>query len=183
MSDEGQEPTADTGQEPTPAPEQAQDEEKTFPADYVQELRQEAAEWRTKFRSIEEKMTEREKQELAEQEKWQELAQKNEARVKELEPVAERYEAMLERLQESNKKRIDALPEAMRSLVPEYDDPSKLAAWLDANADKLRKPQAPSLNGGAGGGDRPGSNVVLNEQQRAMARKLGVTDEDYAKRL
>ena len=177
---DGQEPAAE-GQEPTPAPEQVQDDEKQYSQDYVQELRQEAAKYRTELRKVQDALQGREEQELAEQEKYKELADKYRAQVDELTPVQERYNAMIEQLRESNEKRIEDLPEAMRSLVPEYDDPAKLRAWLDANADKLRKPQAPSLNGGAGGGKRPGEDVVLNEQERAAAQKMGITPEEYAK--
>lgn len=47
-----------------------------------------------------------------------------------------------------------------------------------------RRPQAPPLDGGAGGGDRPSPQATkLTAEQLDIARKLGVTPEQYAKSL
>lgn len=43
------------------------------------------------------------------------------------------------------------------------------------------RPQAPNLDGGAGGGGRPGDTQALTPEQLEMARKLGVKPEDYIK--
>ncbi len=81
----------------------------------------------------------------------------------------------------SNKRRIDAIPEQMKGLVPDFDDPSKLANWLDANAQVLTKPLAPELNGDAGDGSRPTEQITLTEEQLKVARSMGLTAEEYKK--
>jgi len=44
------------------------------------------------------------------------------------------------------------------------------------------KPTAPDLNAGAGSGERPGDKpAALSEEEKAFARKMGISDEAYAK--
>jgi DNA repair exonuclease SbcCD ATPase subunit len=183
MSDEGQEPTP-TRQEPAGSGQpQQQEQPQTFDAEYVKGLRDEAAKYRTKLREVEEAQEAERKAELEKQQKWQELAQEHEKKVQELEPIKARYEEMLERLRESNKRRIEQIPESMRDLIPDYEDPAQLATWLDTAAAKLAKPSAPSLNGGAGRGERPGDEVILSPEQLAIAKKMHITPEQYKAQL
>jgi len=152
---------------------------KMFDEAYVKELRQEAASNRIKLREFEQKQKEAEEAQLAEQKKWQELAEKRAGELQELAPYKQRYETMLETIAESNKRRIESIPENMRGLVPEYDDPAKVASWLDANAQLLSKPLAPELNGEAGNGERPTDQVVLTEEQMRMARRMNLSAKEY----
>ena len=96
MSDQepGQEPQEVPPQEP-----QAGDEPQTFSADYVKELRAEAAKYRTELRDVQKEFetikTEREKAtetELAEQGKWKELAEKNATKLADYEAKAQEWE-------------------------------------------------------------------------------------------
>jgi hypothetical protein len=81
----------------------------------------------------------------------------------------------LEQATANNAKRIEAIPEARRSLVPTYDDPMQVQSWLDANEKfLLDRPSAPSLNGGAGN-RTPGTEATITpEQIREQAARLGV---------
>lgn len=165
---EGQEPAAETVQ--------------TFDREYVQKLRNEAAEYRVKLKEIEEAQAAEKTRRLEEEARWKELAEQRAAELESLSPIKSQYEAMLETLRASNAKRIESIPEAMRSLVPEYEDPTKVAAWLDANAGVLTTPSMPSLDAGAGG-DKPrvASEPKLTDAEIEMARKMGISPEDYAK--
>ncbi|MCP5016129.1 MAG: hypothetical protein GY938_12790 [Ketobacter sp.] len=82
---EGQEPT--TGQEPTGTPETTE-QPKTFSADYVAELRQEAAKYRTRAKELEslkQKQTDADKaaelERLEKQNEWQKLAEARQAEI------------------------------------------------------------------------------------------------------
>ncbi len=178
MTDETQE----VEQEQT-EPEQEQEaptqEEKTFSLEYVQELRQENAARRVALREMEQKQKEAEEAQLAEQQKWQELAEKRAAELQELAPYRDRYEAMLESVSQSNTKRIETIPEQMRGLVPDFEDPLKLSTWLDANSQLLQKPPAPMLNGRAGSGERPSEQVSLSPEELDVARKMNLTAKEY----
>ena len=182
MNTDGQEPTA--GQELeaiTPQQTEATNSD-LFPRDYVEKLRQEAADYRTKLRQFEEQQQKAEEERLAKSSQWQELAEKRAQELAALTPIKERYEAMLTALAESNKKRIDQVPEHLRSLVPEYDDPARVAAWLDANWQALTdKPIAPNLNGGTGNGTQRAKVITLTDAEIATAQKMGIKPEDYQK--
>ena len=79
--------------------------------------------------------------------------------------------------QAANERRIAAIPEQMRTLVPEYDDPLKLAAWLDANAAVFSRPAPPPMDGRAGGN---GGGPLLDEAAiKAQAIRLGLDPEGY----
>jgi hypothetical protein len=54
-------------------------------------------------------------------------------------------------------------------------------ALVDAGRIVLVASGAPRLDGGAGGGERPGGAPALTEAELAMARNLGVKPEDYQK--
>ena len=128
---------------------------------------------------------EAERQRLEKQNEFQKLYQGAQEQVKALTPYKERFEAMLTQTKERNEERVKAIPKDKQGLVPEYDDPLKLASWLDTNeATLLAKPTAPSLNGGAGkggqGGDAPSLDEIkeqaarLNVDWRHMAKQYGV---------
>ncbi|HUW11609.1 MAG TPA: hypothetical protein VM537_17890 [Anaerolineae bacterium] len=42
------------------------------------------------------------------------------------------------------------------------------------------KPRAPDLDGGAGSGERAGDSKPLSEEEKAVAKKMGLTPEQYA---
>ena len=184
MSDDvqaGQAPATGEGQEPATTQTEQQD---TFTRDYVEKLRAEAAENRVKLKEFQEAQAKAEEERLAKKQEWQELAEKRAQEIEALRPYQEKYAAVLESMRARNKERIEAIPEEMRSLVPEYDDPAKLAQWLDANWERLNaKPLVPSLNGGAGANNTRGKQVTLSDDQLAVAKKMGLKPEDYMKAL
>lgn len=167
-------PTAQGGQEPPQV-------DKTFPAEYVQQLRQEAASYRTKLKEFEESQKKAEEERLAQQQEWQKLAEQRAAEIESLRPFQERYNAMLEAVRAGNEKKLEAIPETMKTLVPPIDDPVALGQWLDANWQILTgKPTAPSLNGGAGAAPARTTSVALTDAELQMAAKMGISAEDYA---
>ena len=86
--------------------------------------------------------------------------------------LQERLDALMTQAQAANERRINAIPENMRSLVPEYDDPLKLAAWLDANAAVFSRPTPPPLDGRAGGNGTPA--VVTEDEVNEYAARWGL---------
>jgi hypothetical protein len=142
----------------------------SLPADirkYIDELRKESASYRVAAKAREAELARAEEAKLAEQQKWQELATLREQQVKELEPERERREALEGFVRDTVAKRIEALPEAYRTLVPEYDDPVKTLAWLDANAGTLKTPRPPALDAGVRGDS---STAVPDARQVSAAQ-------------
>jgi len=175
--------TEDTAPVVDQKPEQEQDvldqEPKTFDEAYVKDLRKEAANYRTKLRDFEQKQKEAEEARLAEQQEWQTLAEQRAAKIAELEPYQSRYDSMITAVAESNTKRVQSIPETMRQLVPDFEDPLKLAGWLDANVQLLTKPVAPAMNGSAGTGERPGEAETLSAEELAVASRMNLTAKEY----
>ena len=85
--------------------------------------------------------------------------------------LQERLDAITAQAQAANEGRIAAIPDGMKSLVPEYDDPLKLAAWLDANAAVFSRPTPPPLDGRAGGNGTPA--MVTDEEANEYAARWG----------
>lgn len=132
----------------------------------IKKLRAEAAGYRKEKTAAEKARAEAEAAALAEQGKYKELYEKSAPKLEEYDTLRERYDAILATVQETNAKRIEAIPDAMRTLVPEYDDPLKVSAWLDANIGVLQKAPAPGLNGRAGGTAGAAVTVTDEEVQR-----------------
>jgi len=89
----------------------------------------------------------------------------------------DRAAALEAMIQAQNNAAIANIPEDMRGLIPTDYTPERLASWLTANAGKLSRPKAPSLDGGAGVGDRGQDEAVLTDDERAMARRFGLTEK------
>ena len=138
--------------------------------------RKEAASYRTKLRQTEKQATDAEAKRLAEQGEYRTLYESVKAKADAADALQERLDAITAQAQAANERRIAAIPEHMRSLVPEYDDALKLAAWLDANAAVFSRPTPPPLDGRAGGNGGP----LLDEAAiKAQAVRLGLDPEGY----
>jgi multidrug efflux pump subunit AcrA (membrane-fusion protein) len=121
----------------------------------LEAARKEAASYRTKLRQTEKQATDAEAKRLAEQGEYRTLYESVKAKADAADALQERLDAITAQAQAANERRIAAIPDHMRSLVPEYDDPLKLAAWLDANAAVFSRPTPPPLDGRAGGNGTP----------------------------
>lgn len=123
------------------------------------------------------------KQRLEEQGNFKELSQKYLAELEGLKPVAERAQALESIIRESNEARLGKIPEQQRGLVPVDYPPERLQAWLNANEALLMKAPAPDYNAGAGAEGGGVAKTQLTEEQRATAKRFGMTEEQYAERL
>lgn len=118
--------------------------------------------------------------ELAEQNQYKQLYESAKAELANLKAAQEQATRYQAALQQTNEARIQSIPEEKRSLIPEYDDPVKLGAWLDKALPELTtppKPNAPRLDGGsggAGGTGNPSGNLNSTQQQLIeAARNMG----------
>ena len=137
----------------------------------LEAARKEAASYRTKLRQTEKQATDAEAKRLAEQGEYRTLYESVKAKADAADALQERLDAITAQAQAANERRIAAIPEHMRSLVPEYDDALKLAAWLDANAAVFSRPTPPPLDGRAGGNGTPA--MVTDEEANEYAARWG----------
>ena len=118
---------------------------------------------------------------MAEQGKFKELYQSAKAKADAADALQERLDAITAQAQAANERRIAAIPENMRSLVPEYDDALKLAAWLDANAAVFSRPAPPPLDGRAGGNGTPATVTDAEVLDFATRMRIDPAHVDRAK--
>jgi len=176
----------EAGQEPQEAPPQetqAEVEPQTFSADYVKELRTEAAKHRTEKNAVKEELeaikTERDKAtevELAEQGKWQELAEKNAAKVAEFEAKAQEWDAATAKLGEALEAQKKDLPEAITELLGAMSVIQQLE-WLAKHQGEYG-PQAAGQPGLTGFNPSAPNGVNETDQQRVqrLRRQTGQAD-------
>lgn len=152
----------------------------SLPADVqarIRELTKEAEKYRKDKAAVERQRKADEEARLAQNHEFEKLATAYKTELDNLKPRAERLDAMEQFLTESAQKRIAALPKQYQSLAPEYDDPLKTLAWLDANAGVLG--QQATFDVGAGQqGDRAAVVKLTPEEERVIA-KTGVSREKF----
>ena len=147
----------------------------------LEAARKEAASYRTKLRQTEKQATDAEAKRLAEQGEYRTLYESVKAKADAADALQERLDAITAQAQAANERRIAAIPEAMKSLVPEYDDPLKLAAWLDANAAVFSRPAPPPLDGRAGGNGTPATVTDAEVLDFATRMRIDPAHVDRAK--
>lgn len=151
----------------------------------VAEQKERASKYYSETKSLSERLSaieEGTRKRLEEEGNFRELAQKRAADLESLKPLAERAQALEAIIRESNEARVKAVPENMRNLIPMDYAPEKLQAWLNANEALLRRSPAPDFDAGAGGSGGSAS-TKLTEEQRAMAKRFGLTEEQYIAQL
>ena len=140
----------------------------------LEAARKEAARYRTQLRQQEKAASDAEAKRMAEEGKYKDLYESIKPKAEAAAVLQERLDAITAQTQAANARRIEAIPENMRSLVPAYDDPLKVAEWLDANAAILSKPAAPPLDGRAGG---TSAATVTDEDVIDFAVRMGIRPE------
>jgi hypothetical protein len=131
--------------------------------------------------TTEKQATDAEAKRLAEQGEYRTLYESVKAKADERDALQERLDAITAQAQAANERRIAAIPDTMRSLVPEYDDPLKLAAWLDANAAVFSRPTPPPLDGRAGGNGTPAMVTDAEVLDFATRMRIDPAHVDRAK--
>lgn len=151
----------------------------------LKERRQELEKIKKQQEELRAKEEEARQKALLEQQEYKELWENAENERKELASYKERYEAFLAQTQGENEKRISQIPEKMRSLVPKYDDPLEVRAYLDQNWELFNQKQFPKLDGGAGGSGRADANENSREREWVIqkAQALNLDPVEFGKQF
>jgi len=161
----------ESGQEPKPGDEQAS-EPKTFDADYVKELRAEAAGYRVELKNLKDADEERkaevesaDEERLKGQQEWQELAEKQEGKATEvasqLEASVKQVDRLTEVLAVYLEKEMKAVPEHLTPLLEKLDVIERLA-YLIENRESL----SPKKVDGVPASPEADQKSVLSEDDR-----------------
>jgi len=129
-----------------------------------------------------ENQTQLEKQ-LVEQGKYKELAEERARALAELQPKADMLDSAQATLQLVLDGQILQIPEDKRKLIPDYGTVEDRLNYIAANGDLLRKAEAFDIGASSRGGKSDKKSVVLTDDQKAMAKKLDISNEDYANKL
>ena len=158
---------------------QAQGEARFTQADLERIIGERLAQERNKAAKAAEKAAaELEKKQLAENAKWQELAEKTQAELAATKADAERLERVSAVVQAMYDTRLKALPAPLRKAVESLpvQDPLDRLAWLDANEQLFAQAQTvPDINAGSGGGSKPSPDISLGGlDPQEFAARYGV---------
>ena len=129
-----------------------------------------------------ENQTQLEKQ-LVEQGKYKELAEERARALAELQPKADKLDSAEVTLQLVLDGQILQIPEDKRKLIPDYGTVEDRLNYIAANGDLLRKAEAFDIGASSRGGKSDKKSVVLTDEQKQMAKKLDISNEDYANKL
>lgn len=169
MSDEQNTQTNEAQTTPT----QAQNSENHVPQSRFSEVVSERNALKERLEKLEAAQRQAEENNLLEQKRYQELYEKTLKETEPLKEAATKAERLEQRLKARNESLIAQVPDDLKSIIPDYDDPVKLDEWLTANLPLLldkQKPKAPSANGGAGGGGSAASSAnALSAGTQAVA--------------
>lgn len=149
----------------------------------LRDARKEAAKYREGKLEAEKAAKAAEDTRLAEQQKWQELAEKRAKELEGLQPVRDRLTALETAFSTALQKRLEAIPEQYKPLVPDFSDPVKTWDWLDKNQSLFATRLAPPLDGGVQGDGKPKSTRKLTDAEMALAKNAGMKPEDYLAQL
>lgn len=112
--------------------------------------------------------------ELAEQGKFKTLAEQRTTELEQAKAEAANLLAYRKAFEAQLERRIAALPEAQRKLVPDFADPLKALAWLDQAEEAGiigQRRAAPQMDAGAGNKIDP-NQVANSEAAKAKIRRL-----------
>lgn len=162
----GQTPTTPHGQTPTGAKTPIE----TLPPDiqdYIRTLRSESESARKRLDGLERAKQKAEEQQLREQGQYKELAEQHESRVKELEPIQERYNALSLRIRAQVRAETKDWPPELKDLVPgeEVAAEEQLAA-IEKLRPVLKKLQEQARGSVPGNRPDPKPSAMTPEQTR-----------------
>ena len=120
---------------------------------------------------------------LVEQGKYKELAEERARALAELQPKADKLDSAEATLQLVLDGQILQIPEDKRKLIPDYGTVEDRLNYIAANGDLLRKAEAFDIGASSRGGKSDKKSVVLTDEQKQMAKKLDISNEDYANKL
>ena len=159
----------------------AQDQpEHMIPKSRFDEVNERARKAEERIAQIEAEQKAETEKRLAEQSKFQELAENRGKELVEAQAKASKVESYEKTLQDVLASQVEGLPEDKRGLIPDELTTQQKLSWLAKNSAILKAPAAFDI--GAGRNGSGGSNpVVLTPEEIETAKKFKMSPEDYAK--
>ena len=165
---------------PNPAPPATPGDQHMIPKSRHDEVLEQNRKLSESLAAIEtERKAETEKR-LAEQNQWKELAEKRGAELADAQAKAAQVDEYEQALSDLFDKQMAESPEDKRGLVPAYGTTKQRLEWISINRALLVAPQPFSIGAGRQGG-ADNQPINLSPEEAEVARKFGMTPEEYAK--
>ena len=158
-------------------------EDHMIPKGRFDEVNQKLADERKRADALEKAAIDKEEQKLKDDKRYKELYENAQLKITELTPKADALATAEETLQAVLLAQIEQVPEDKRMLIPAYGTVEERLSYMASNSDLLKKADAFDIGAGKKGGKSEKKSVVLTDDQKAMAKKTGVSEEDYAKKI
>lgn len=130
--------------------------------------------------ALEKAQQEGERKRLEEANQYKELYEKTQAELSNLKPKAEQVDTYEKTLTSILDAQIAELPEDFRDVVPDGLSTQAKLDWLAKNKAKFMKAEPYDIGAGKRG-TRPDKSAELSEEEKSVARRFGMTDEEYVK--
>jgi len=163
----------------TPA-EAQKSEEHMIPKSRFDEVNQKFRDAEKRFKALEKAAQDAETKRLQESEDYKALYEKAQGTISELQPKADGADSAHATLKEVLEAQVEAIPNNKRDLVPDELSTEQQLAWIAKNRELLGKSAQFDIGAGEQGGSGDKS-VNLSSEDAAMAKKMGLSQEDYAK--
>jgi phage I-like protein len=163
----------------TPAPSATPDEH-MIPKSRFDEINTERQQLAARLAQIEAERNAETEKRLEEQNRWKELAESRATELAQAKAEAAKvgeYETTLAALLE---KQVADIPEDKRALIPTYGTTQQRLEWIANNRALLAAPQPFAIGAGKQGA-QSNENINLTPEEVAIARRFGLTPEEYAK--
>ncbi len=121
---------------------------------------------------------------LSEQEDWEKLAESRGAELVETRAKADKLDSYEKTLKGVLDAQVGQIPENLRGLVPEAMSTEEQLEWIAKNKQLLMKSQPFDIGAGKGrGSSSTEESIPLTKEQKVAAKKAGVPEVEYAKRI
>ena len=166
----------------TPAPSAIQDvkPENMIPQSRFNEILSKLDAAQKKSDALEKAQQEAEKKRLEEANQYKELYEKTQAELTSLKPKAEQVDDYEKTLGELLTAQVAELPAEFQDVVPDGLTTKQKLDWLSKNKSKFMKAEPYDIGAGKRG-TKPDKNTELTTEEKAVAARFGMTDEEYAK--
>jgi hypothetical protein len=169
-----------------PAPSATKDDkspaENMIPKSRFDEVIRERDDARKKAEAMEKAQQELERKRLEESQEYKKLYESTLADVTALKPKAEQLESYEKTLTAILEREVEELPDEFKDVVPDGLSTQAKLDWLAKNKSKFTKAEPFDIGAGRRG-TQPVKKTELTPEQKEMAKRFGMSEEDYAKNL
>lgn len=167
-------------QQPAPSATQDAHTEHMIPKSRFDEINAKLDAANKRADALEKAQQEAERKRLEEANQYKELYEKSQSEISNLKPKAEQVEEYEKVLLEQLSAEIETLPDDFKDVIPDGLSTKDKLRWLSKNKSKFTKPTPFDIGAGRRGSQQD-KKTELTPEEKEIARRFGLTEEEYAK--